>query len=44
MTIHDKTLGRIEVFDVPMPDGVRDINGTYTPSGRGLVADLPVVL
>lgn len=39
MTIQDKTLGRIEVFDVPMPDGVCDINGTYTPSGRVLVAD-----
>ena len=31
MTIHDKTLGRIEVFDVPMPDGVRE-DGTVHDS------------
>ena len=38
MTIHDPTLGRIEVFTVPLPDGFCDINGTYTPSGRVLVS------
>ena len=39
MTIHDQTLGRIEVFNVPLPEGTKDVNGTYTPSGRVLVAD-----
>ena len=38
MTIHDPTLGRIEVFTIPLPDGFCDINGTYTPSGRVLVS------
>ena len=39
MTIQDQTLGRIEVFNVPLPEGTKDVNGTYTPSGRVLVAD-----
>lgn len=31
-------LGRIEMKTVPLPDGLGDISGTYTPSGRVLVS------
>lgn len=39
MTINDKTLGRLEVYSVPLPGSPWDISGTYTPSGRVLVAE-----
>lgn len=39
MTIYDETLGRLEIYSVPLPEGTKDVNGTYTPSGRVLIAD-----
>ena len=39
MTIYDETLGNMAIFSVPLPEGTRDVNGTYTPSGRVLIAD-----
>lgn len=37
MIIQDEALGRIEVRDIPLPDGMEDLSGTYTYSGRVLV-------
>ncbi|MGI5900270.1 MAG: hypothetical protein ACOX8S_10180 [Christensenellales bacterium] len=36
--IHDKDLGRIELRDIPLPPYMEDIFGTYTYSGKVLVA------
>lgn len=39
MMIESKEFGRIEVADIPLPGGIdSDVNGTYTFSGRVLVA------
>lgn len=37
--IESKEFGRIEVTDIPLPEGIdSNVNGTYTPSGRVLAA------
>ncbi len=39
MIIESKEFGRIEVTDIPLPEGIdSDVNGTYTFSGRVLAA------
>ena len=39
MLLHDMDFGRIQISTVPVPDGLdKNLNGTYTPSGRVLVA------
>lgn len=34
MRITSEEFGRIDLADVPLPDGVQDVTATYTPSGR----------
>ena len=39
MIIESREFGRIEMSDIPLPEGIdADVNGTYTYAGRGLVA------
>ena len=39
MIIENTEFGRVEVTDIPLPEGIdSNINGTYTFSGRVLVA------
>lgn len=35
----DSEFGRIDVSTVPVPDGLNDFFGTYTPSGRVLISE-----
>lgn len=36
--IHDKAFGRVDVRTIPLPAYMEDVNGTYTHSGKVLVA------
>lgn len=41
MIIESREFGRIEMSDIPLPEGIdADVNGTYTYSGRVLAIDI----